>query len=130
LDKPAVGQPVDEAADGDGFHLDQVGELLLRQARLLVELQQDDPLRAAHAVLAGAPVGMGPDQAGHVENLAEKGVVAGHAGAPVGDGAPLVRSTYNKQGYYIYAADCVAALRATHDGAGGSHPASARCAVI
>ena len=59
-------QPVDQPGDGDRLDLQDLGQFLLRQARLALQPDQDAPLRAGHAVGAGPLVGIDAHQPGHV----------------------------------------------------------------
>ena len=79
LEQAAGLEPVGEAGDGDGLDLEQLGELLLGEAGLAVEADQHDPLRAGHAVGAGAAVGFGAEHAADVVDKDQKvGLVVGH----------------------------------------------------
>jgi hypothetical protein len=59
---PAGFQAVDETGDGDRLDLQKLRQLLLRDARLTLQPDQDGPLRAGHAVRAGTFVGIDPQQ--------------------------------------------------------------------
>ncbi len=73
-------QPVDQPGHGDGLDLQPLGELALGQPRLALQPDQDAPLRAGDAVLAGAPVGLRAHQPGHVVQQEQEVVpVVAHA---------------------------------------------------
>jgi len=55
-------QPVDQPRDGDRLDLEQFRQLLLGDAGLALQPEQDAPLRAGHAVRAGPLVGIDPEQ--------------------------------------------------------------------
>ena len=66
LDHAARLQPVDQAGDGDRLDLQQLRQLLLGDAGLAFEPDQDAPLGAGHVMRAGALVGVHPQQTGNV----------------------------------------------------------------
>ena len=65
-------QPVDQAGDGDRLDLQQFGQLLLGDAGLALEPDQDAPLGAGHVVRAGALVRVNPQQTGDVVQQEEQ----------------------------------------------------------
>jgi hypothetical protein len=66
LHHPAPLQPVDQAGDRDRLYFQDFRELLLRQARLALQPDQDAPLGAGHAMRTGPLVGIHAQQPGYV----------------------------------------------------------------
>ena len=63
LDEAARLEPVDEPRHGDRLDLDETGEFVLRQARLTLEPDEDDPLGAGHAIETRTLIRPRPHQA-------------------------------------------------------------------
>ena len=88
LDHAALFQAVDQAGDGDGLDLEDLGEFFLREAGLLIEAVEHDPLGAGEAVDGGAPVRVQAKLAGEVVQQEQEVGLIGHG-------------YYNKQRYVL-----------------------------
>ena len=54
LDEPARLEAVDKPRDRNGFHFDEPGQFVLGHAGAKVEIDENDPLSARHAIGGGA----------------------------------------------------------------------------
>jgi hypothetical protein len=63
FDHAASFQAVHQAGDADGLYFEDFGKFFLQQAGAAIDVEQDLPLRARHAVGAGAFIGLDADEA-------------------------------------------------------------------